>query len=152
MLHHICNDHQWVGGQCNHEEDFEHDENLTWFDRRDEDFIELQRIILNPAIDWNYHIGLPQMATKSGEAIFTRKYNPRTCQWDVKIVKCPKGYEYIPVLTTRVLRRSMDSTGVTQAVDLDKSDPATISPTIAHVPPLPTKEIAARKSRFLQDL
>ena len=104
------------------------------------------------AIDWNYHIGLPQMATKSGEAIFTRKYNPRTRQWDIKIVKCPKGYEYIPVLITRVLqRRSMDTAGVTQVVDLNKSDPATISPTIGHLPPLPTKEIAARKSRFSQD-
>ena len=48
-------------------------------------------------------------------------------------------------------RRSTDTAGVTQVVDLNKSDPATISPTIAHVPPLPTKEIAAQKSRFSQD-
>jgi hypothetical protein len=28
----------------------------------------------------------------------TRKYNPITRQWDVKVVKVEKGYDYIPLL------------------------------------------------------
>ena len=89
------------------------------------------------------------MTSKSGEEVVTRKYNPRTREWDIKKVKCVKGYEYIPVLISRILRRRlMDLESVTVRVDLNQSDPALISPTIAHVPPPPTKEIVARRSRF----
>ena len=42
----------------------------------------------------------------------------------------------------------MDEGGVTKEVDLNLSDPALISETIAHVPPPPTKDIIARRSRF----
>ena len=101
------------------------------------------------AIDWNFHINLEQMTSKSGEEVVTRKYNPRTREWDIKKVKCVKGYEYIPVLISRILRRRlMDVESVKVRVDLNQSDPALISPTIAHVPPPPTKEIVARRSRF----
>ena len=48
------------------------------------------------AIYWNYHVDIP--LAKSGEERITRKYNQRTRQWDVKIVKVKKGYEYIPAL------------------------------------------------------
>ena len=79
----------------------------------------------------------------------TRKFNPRTRQWDVKTIKVAKGYEYIPVLLSHILRRrTFDVEYVTQIVDLNTSDPALIAPTIAHVPPPPTKEIAKRQSRF----
>jgi hypothetical protein len=49
LLHHICNKHQWLEGQCDHEED-KHDESLPWFDRRDKDYQELQKITLNPEL------------------------------------------------------------------------------------------------------
>lgn len=79
----------------------------------------------------------------------TRKYNPRTRQWDIKVVKEEKGYEYIPVLMSRVLRRrAIDDGAVTQAVALNMSDPALISLNISHIPPPPTKEIVDRRSRF----
>lgn len=43
--------HQWVGGQCDHAVDEDtHDKNLPFFDRRDKDFIELQKVILNPQL------------------------------------------------------------------------------------------------------
>lgn len=99
-------------------------------------------------MDWNYHVNLPQAKKSSGEEIVTRKYNPRTRQWDVKVVKVAKGYEYIPVLISKILSRRMhDVNSVTRNVSLNESDPALISPTIAHVPPPPTKEIVQR-SRF----
>jgi hypothetical protein len=82
----------------------------------------------------------------------TRKYNPRTRQWDLKIVKVAKGYEYIPVFISRILKRRPDDVdSVTRNVSLNISNPALISPTIAHVPPQPTKEIVERKSRFLKE-
>ena len=89
------------------------------------------------------------MTSQSGEEMVTRKYNPRTREWDIKKVKCAKGYEYIPLLISHILRRQLrDIDGVTQEVDLNQNDSALISPTIAHVPPPPTKEIIARRSRF----
>ena len=42
----------------------------------------------------------------------------------------------------------MDLDSVAKKVDLNQSDLALISQTVAHVPPPPTKEIAARRSRF----
>ena len=73
------------------------------------------------AIDWNYHINLPQATKKSGDATVTRKYNQRTRQWDQKIIKVSKGYEYVPDLMATILRRrQQDVGGVTQNVSLIK--------------------------------
>ena len=36
------------------------------------------------AIDWNYHLNLPQAKTTSGDEVITRKYNNRTRQWGRK--------------------------------------------------------------------
>ena len=67
-------------------------------------------------------------------------------------MKVEKGYEYIPVLMSRILRRQeIDVEHVARHVSLNNSDPALISPTIAHIPPVPTKEIFQRKSRLSQD-
>ena len=63
--------------------------------------------------------------------MITRKYNQRTRQWDVKIVKADKGYEYIPVLMLKILQRwAKGGEGVACIVDLNASDPAIISSTI----------------------
>ena len=100
------------------------------------------------AVDWNCHVNLPQATSNSGEALVTRKYNPRTRQWDQKIIRVSKGYEYIPLLMGKIIRRrQQDVGGVTQHVSLNVSDPVQIAPTIAHVPAPPTKEIPKR-SRF----
>jgi hypothetical protein len=102
------------------------------------------------AIDWNYHINLPQVKNSAGEEIVTRKYNPRTRQWNVKVVKVEKGYDYIPLLITKVFRRREDDVdSVTQSVPLNESDPGLISQTIAHIVSPPTKELTNR-SRFEQ--
>ena len=104
------------------------------------------------AIDWNFHLGLEQATTKSGEKMVTRKYNQKTRQWDVKIVKADKGYEYIIVLMSKILRRrAEDGEGVARIIDLNASDPAIISPAIAHTPAPPTKEIAQRRNRFTKE-
>lgn len=48
MLHHVCNQHEWTGGKCNHGELEEHE--LPWFERRDKDFKALQKVILDPEL------------------------------------------------------------------------------------------------------
>ena len=50
LLHHVCNDHEWTGGQCDHEEVTEDGGHPPWFDRRDKDFVTLQKIILEPIL------------------------------------------------------------------------------------------------------
>ena len=51
MLHRICNVHQWLGGQCDHDDDDDnHDESLPWFDRLDKYFTELQKVVLSPEL------------------------------------------------------------------------------------------------------
>ena len=67
-------------------------------------------------------------------------------------MKADKGYEYVPVLMSKILRRrAEDCERVARIVDLNASDPAIISPTIAHTPAPPTKEIAQRRSRFTKE-
>ena len=46
LLHYVCNIHDWLGEKCMHAEK-DHDDNLPWFDRWDNDFAELQKVILN---------------------------------------------------------------------------------------------------------
>ena len=93
--------------------------------------------------------------TKSGGDVVTRKYNPKTREWDCKAVKVEKGYDYFPVLISKILKRMVDDNevgGVTRATDLNTSDLALIFPTIAHIPLPRTKEIVERRSRFVIEL
>ena len=73
------------------------------------------------AIDWNYHANIPQAKTKSGEECITRKYIPRTRQWDVKI---EKGCKYIPVLISRIVKRKYDAYSMIRHISLNDSNPA----------------------------
>ena len=59
-------------------------------------------------IDWNFHINLPQSKTASGGEILPRNTIPRTRQWDHKVVKVEKGYEYIPTLLHKIFKRRLD--------------------------------------------
>ena len=102
------------------------------------------------AIDWNFHLNQEAATTKSGEQVVTRKYNQRTKEWDSKIVKVKKSYDYMPVMMAKILRlRNEDVDIVTRQVSLNESDPALLAPTIAEKPPPPSHELfIARRSRF----
>jgi hypothetical protein len=97
---------------------------------------------------WNYYANLPQAKSKFGEEQITRTYNPRNRQWDRKIVKVEKGYQYVPVPFKMLNRRILDTDSVTRQVPLNDSNPALISPNIAHIHPPATKDIVQRKNRF----
>lgn len=73
--------------------------------------------------------------------IVSRKYNQRTKEWNSKVVKVKKKYEYIPMLMARIMRmRKDDADKVTRNIPLNDSDPALLAPTIAAKPPPPSKE------------
>lgn len=75
--------------------------------------------------------------------IVSRKYNQRTKEWNLRVVKVKKGYEYIPVLMARIIKmRKEDANKVTRNVALNDSNPALLGPTSS-------KELfLLRKSRF----
>jgi len=93
--------------------------------------------------------GSPYGQDKTGEQVVSRKYNQRTKQWDLKILKAEKGYEYKPVLMARILHASMEDIDiVTRNVSLNDSDPRLLAPTIASILPPPSTELIKRRSRF----
>ena len=102
------------------------------------------------AIDWNFHVNYAAAVTRAGDVVLSRKYNQRTKDWNSRVVKVKKQYEYISVLMAKVLQlRKKDANKVTRNVTLNESDPALLAPTIADKPPLPSRELfLARESRF----
>ena len=59
------------------------------------------------AVDWNYHLHLSVATKKAGEQLFSGEYNKQTKQWDMKIVKADKGYEFIPLLIAKMFHARM---------------------------------------------
>ena len=94
---------------------------------------------------------LPQTKKKKkGEQMFSWKYYQRTKQWDIKIIKADKGYEYIPLLIANILHaRLHDVDIVTRNISLNASDPRHCwAQSIAAIPPPPTAELRKWQSRF----
>ncbi|KAK3713865.1 hypothetical protein QZH41_010922 [Actinostola sp. cb2023] len=172
LLHHVCNNHEWVEGKCDHDEINPETHKLPWFDRRDKDFEALQKIVCDPillgsfkyyvkfrndafaarkqlaAIDYNYHIDRKLSRDKEGKLITSRKYNKRTKVWDEINVKEDKDYGYFPILLAKIYRNRVEKgIGMLATVQRKECDPRLIAPTIAAIPPPPTGEIN-RKSRF----
>ncbi|CAH3141810.1 unnamed protein product [Porites evermanni] len=102
------------------------------------------------AIDWNYHLDIPEQEDVLGEVAVTRKYNQRTKSWNVKIVKQAKDYGYIWMLLAKVFRlRVEDNENMQRAVPMEADDPRRIAPSIAVVPPPPSRELFIQpSSRF----
>ena len=70
------------------------------------------------------HLHLSVATKKTGEQICSRKYNQRTQQWDMKIVKADKGYEYIPLhIANNFYARIEDVDLFAWHVSLNESDP-----------------------------
>ena len=52
------------------------------------------------------------------------------------------------MLISKIMRRLEDVEDVARHISLNESDPALIASTIAHIPPVPVKEMVPRKSRL----
>ena len=50
ILHHVCSEHEWATGKCDHEALDPNEEHPPWFDRRDQDFLALQKVVLEPTL------------------------------------------------------------------------------------------------------
>ncbi|EDO45942.1 predicted protein [Nematostella vectensis] len=102
------------------------------------------------AIDWNFHQGREKAVNDKGEQMVSRKYNRGTKEWNLRIIKVGKTYDYIPMLMAMILRkRFTDIDGITRHVSLAEDDPARIQPTLAMAKPVSSRELfQARQSRF----
>ncbi|EDO48585.1 predicted protein [Nematostella vectensis] len=102
------------------------------------------------AIDWNFHQGREKAVNNEGEQMVSRKYNRRTKEWNLRIIKVGKTYDYIPMLMAMILRkRFTDIDGITRHVSLAEDDPARIQPTLAMAKPVSSRELfQAHQSRF----
>ena len=80
------------------------------------------------AIDWNYHLDIPEQEDVLGEVAVTQKYNQRTKSWNVKTVKQAKDYGYIWMLLAKVFRlRVEDNENMQRAVPMEADDPRRIA-------------------------
>ena len=103
------------------------------------------------AIDWNYHLDRKvAVGSKGGEARHSGKYNQRTKEWNTRIIKVDKDYDYGPVIMAKVFRRRMeDVLHIDRHVSLSENDPKRIASTIAHTAPVSSKELFQRhQTRF----
>ena len=92
------------------------------------------------AIDWNYHLHIPDQEDVFGEVVVTRKYNQRSKNWNLKIVKQAKDYGYIWMLLAKVFRLRMgDNENMQRVVPMEADAPRRIAPAIAVVPPPPSR-------------
>ena len=102
------------------------------------------------AVDWNYHVSRPISVNDKGEARHTGKYNQRTKEWNTKVVKVSKDFQYIPIMMAKIFKRRIDDTSpIDRHISMSEDDPARIAPTIAQVPPVSSKELFLRhQTRF----
>lgn len=91
LLHHVCDSHEWLGGRCDHEDQI-HDPNLTWFDRRDKDFAELQKVILNPELldSFRFYVRFRHTGRIECANSLTLAYTPKRTPLSYKAYKARK--------------------------------------------------------------
>ena len=104
------------------------------------------------AVDWNYHVNRPISVTDKGKVRHTRKYNQITKEWNTKVVKVSKDFQYIPIMMAKIFKQRTDDTSpIDRYISMSEDDPARIVPTIAQVSPVSFKELFLRhQTRFLK--
>ena len=66
--------------------------------------------------------------------------NPQ--EWNTRIIKVDKDYDYVPVIMAKVFRRRMEDVfHIDRHVSLSENDPERIASTIAHTAPVSAKEL-----------
>ena len=82
--------------------------------------------------------------------MYSRRWSKKAGRWIPTIIKESKDFAYIPTMLALILssRRHDDDT-VSRATQLSSNDPRRKAPTIAKLPPKPTKVLVDEKmSRF----
>ena len=90
---------------------------------------------------------------KKGEQIYSRRYRKQTKSGMLHHVKNRKKYEYLPQLMEDIITSRKESVvGVKHKESIPHDHPQRIQQTIAHQPPVHTKDIViTKKSRFVND-
>ena len=98
-------------------------------------------------LDHNLHTKRGIARNKNGEQIYSRRYR------DVTPCKEAKKYEYLPLLMQDILTSRRESTdGLKNKESVPQDHPRRIQQTIAHQPPMNTKDIVMnKKSRFVNN-
>lgn len=90
-------------------------------------------------IDHNKHLNRPQLKTRDGKLVYTRKWGRRTSKWQVVPIPVSKTYSYMPELVAKSMyRKHMDKCGVL-IVGVKSAASKTLFPNIASCPALPTE-------------
>ena len=97
------------------------------------------------ALDYSHHKDREVRRNAKGETIWKRKYNKSSKRWTAYQEKEAKTYPYIPEL----MKHIANAFDPKKQFAATYADPNLLSPTIAPVPPVATKVLAAeRVSRF----
>ena len=110
-------------------------------------------------IDHNKHLNRPQLKTRDGKLVYTRKWGRRTSKWQVVPIPVSKTYSYMPgmvhtgyyvdtplilyffppeLVAKSMYRKHMDKCGVL-IVGVKSAASKTLFPNIASCPALPTE-------------
>ncbi|XP_068700031.1 uncharacterized protein [Montipora foliosa] len=89
LPHHVCNDHEWTGGQCDHGEMTEDGGHPPWFDRRDKDFVTLQKIILEPILleSFKYYVKFRHTGSLECAKSMSLGYTLKRCSYNYQVYK-----------------------------------------------------------------
>ena len=104
-------------------------------------------------LDHNLHAKRDLARNKKGEQIYSQRYRKQTRKWDVTPCKEPNKYDYLPLLMQDFQSSRRDSiVGLKHKEILPQDRPQRIQLTIAHLPPVNTKDIVMnKKSRFVNN-
>ena len=50
LVHHVCGEHEWVGGKCDHDVIDNSKHELPFFNEKEKDYEALQKVILDPKL------------------------------------------------------------------------------------------------------
>ena len=97
-------------------------------------------------LDHNLHAKRGMAKNKNGEPIYSRQYRKQTKKWDVTPCKEAKKYDYLSQIMQEILNSRKESTvGLKHKESLPHDDLQRIQQTIAHQPPVNTKDIVMNK-------
>ncbi|KAK3725325.1 hypothetical protein QZH41_016412 [Actinostola sp. cb2023] len=90
LLHHICNEHEWLDGKCTHHQPENHE--LPWFDRRDKDYEALQDIVLSPRLlnTLKFYVNFRHTGSLESVNSMSLMYAPKRCAFGMQAFKARK--------------------------------------------------------------
>uniref|UniRef100_A0A1A8PZ00 Uncharacterized protein n=1 Tax=Nothobranchius pienaari TaxID=704102 RepID=A0A1A8PZ00_9TELE len=106
--------------------------------------------VLLAALDYNFHLNRPAIRNAEGQLIFKRKYNKNARRYSVYSLKSEKGYEYIPVLQSKIINeRLARGVGMPRTRSMRDDDPRRLGLVPPIAPPPISELVQIQVSRGL---